>query len=60
MLSENELDIDNTYSLTHYKRKWGGEEHVHYNFLKINKKISYFIYVKLFELVKWYHHRSLN
>jgi len=60
MLSENESDIDNTYSLTHYKRKWGGEEHIHYNFLKINKKISYMIYLKLFKLIKWYHQRSNN
>ncbi|PBO85605.1 MAG: hypothetical protein COA77_03230 [Thaumarchaeota archaeon] len=57
-LSENEDDPDNTRPLTHYKRKWGGVKHTHYHFLKIQKKLSYRIYEKLFRMVRWYHNHS--
>jgi len=58
ILSENESDPDNTRPLTHYKRKWGGEQHTHYHFLKIQKKLSYTVYEKLFKIVRWYHNHS--
>lgn len=58
LLSENEPDIDNTRPLTHYKRKWGGEPHIHYLLLKVQKKKSYMLYVKLFRMVRWYHNHS--
>ena len=58
LLSENDPDPDNTYPLTHYKRKWGGEQHIHYHFLKIQKKLSYRLYEKLFRVVRWYHNHS--
>jgi hypothetical protein len=58
LLSENEPDIDNTRPLTHYKRKWGGEQHIHYHLLKVQKKISYMLYMKLFRIVRWYHNHS--
>jgi lipid II:glycine glycyltransferase (peptidoglycan interpeptide bridge formation enzyme) len=60
LLSENEYDPDNTRPLTHYKKKWGGKQHTHYHFLKINKKISYILYLKLFKLIRWHHQRSNN
>ena len=55
LLSENDPDPDNTRPLTHYKRKWGGDQHIHYNFLKVRKKLSYVLYTKLFHTIRWYH-----
>jgi hypothetical protein len=49
------VDIDNTKPLTHYKRKWGGKETIHYNFLIPGKKIRYELYQKMFRTLKIYH-----
>ena len=48
---------DDVFSLIHYKRKWGGKQYIHYNFIKINKKSSYLIYKKLFKILKWYYRK---
>lgn len=56
VLPENYSEQNNqVFELIHYKRKWGGEEYFHYKFLKINKKLSYIIYNKLFKILKWYY-----
>ena len=55
VILENEIDIDNTKPLTHYKRKWGGKETIHYNFLIPGKKIRYELYQKMFRVLKIYH-----
>jgi len=58
LLSENESNSSSSFSLTHYKRKWGGEEQKHYHFIKIHKKFSYIIFTKLFKILRWYHDHS--
>ena len=55
LILENEIDVDNTKPLTHYKRKWGGKETIHYNFLIPGKKIRYQLYQKMFRILKIYH-----
>ncbi|NQV78140.1 MAG: hypothetical protein HQ490_07270 [Lutibacter sp.] len=55
LLSDNDSDPDNTLPLTHYKRKWGGEQKIHYNFLKPGKKIKYELYLKMFRILRIYH-----
>lgn len=42
-------------SLVFYKKKWGGDEYVHYNLTKASKKYHYLIYKLLFSLVRSYH-----
>ena len=42
-------------SLVFYKKKWGGDEYVHYNLIKASKKYHYIIYKLLFNLVRFYH-----
>jgi hypothetical protein len=46
---------DNKNSLVFYKKKWGGEEYVHYNLIKAPKKYHYLLYKLLFSLVRSYH-----
>ena len=59
LLPENEQDDKKRpFSLIHYKKKWGGKQYIHYNFIKINKKSSYMIYKKLFKILKWYHNKN--
>tara|TARA_B110000438_G_scaffold301739_1_gene357436 strand:- start:9723 stop:10835 length:1113 start_codon:yes stop_codon:yes gene_type:complete len=55
LIQENESDPDNTGALTHYKRKWGGEEKIHYNFLKPGKRVKYELYQKMFRILRIYH-----
>ncbi len=55
LLSDNDPDTCNTFPLIHYKRKWGGEQKMHYNFLKPGKKIKYKIYLKMFRILRVYH-----
>ena len=55
LLSDEDLDPDNTIPLTHYKRKWGGEEKIQYNFLKKGGKIKYATYQKMFRVLRIYH-----
>ena len=55
LLSDEQSDPDNTRPLTHYKRKWGGEEHVHYNVLKVRRKTVYALYKIFFNLIRRYH-----
>ena len=55
LILENEIDVDNTKPLTHYKRKWGGKETIHYNFLIPGKKTRYKLYQKMFRILKIYH-----
>lgn len=45
----------NKNSLIFYKKKWGGDEYVHYNLIKASKKYHYTIYKLLFGLVRSYH-----
>ena len=47
--------IEDKNTLLFYKRKWGGDEYIHYNFVKSRKKFSYKLYRFLFRLVKSYH-----
>jgi len=42
-------------SLVFYKKKWGGDEHFHYNLLKKSKKFHYFLYMFLFKSIRTYH-----
>ena len=59
LLPEKHLEKDDTvFELIHYKKKWGGEQYIHYNFLKINKKFSYIIYKKLFKILQWYYKKK--
>jgi hypothetical protein len=55
LILENEIDVDNTKPLTHYKRKWGGEEIIHYNFLIPGGKTKYELYQKMFRILRIYH-----
>ena len=55
LIQENESDPDNTGALTHYKRKWGGEKKIHYNFLKPGKRVKYELYQKMFRILRIYH-----
>ena len=55
LISDDGPDPDNTLPLTHYKRKWGGEQKIHYNFLKPGKKIRYELYLKMFRFLRIYH-----
>ena len=55
LVLENEIDVDNTKPLTHYKRMWGGEEKIHYNFMIPGKKIKYELYQKMFRILRIYH-----
>ena len=55
LIEENGTDPDNTSPLTHYKRKWGGEEKIYYNFLKPGKKIKYKLYLNMFQILRIYH-----
>lgn len=54
-LLDGEPDPDNTRPLTHYKRKWGGSEQIHYNFLKVRRKFFYTLYKMMFRLIRHYH-----
>ena len=59
LLPEKHLEKDDAvFELIHYKKKWGGKQYVHYNFIKINKKFSYIIYKKLFKILKWYYKKK--
>jgi len=55
LLSDDEPDPDNTLPLTHYKRKWGGEQKIHYNFLRPGGKMKYALYQKMFRILRVYH-----
>lgn len=55
LLSDDEPDPDNTLPLTHYKRKWGGEQKIHYNFLRPGRKMKYALYQKMFRILRVYH-----
>ena len=50
-------DINKTRgsSLLFYKKKWGGDQIVHYGVIKPQKKFHYVIYKLLFNLIKYYH-----
>ena len=47
--------IEDKNTLLFYKKKWGGEEYPHYNFVKSRKKLSYRLYKFLFRLTQSYH-----
>lgn len=47
------LDNDNT--LLFYKKKWGGDEYIHYNVIKVRKKLGYVLYRFLFGMLHAYH-----
>ena len=47
--------IEDKNTLVFYKKKWGGEEYTHYNFVKSRKKLSYQLYKFLFRLTQSYH-----
>jgi hypothetical protein len=55
LLSDNDPDPDNTIPLTHYKRKWGGEPKIHYNFLIQGGKMKFTVYQKMFRVLRIYH-----
>ena len=40
--------------LLFYKKKWGGDECIHYNVIKVSKKYHYTIYKLLFKLIRSY------
>jgi len=48
-------NLQNKNTLLFYKKKWGGNEYVHYNVIKVEKKLYYAIYRTLFSLVRFYH-----
>lgn len=48
-------NTQNNNTLLFYKKKWGGDEHIHYNLVKIQKKYHYALYKLLFGLIKYYH-----
>ena len=51
----NQDAIEDKNTLLFYKKKWGGEEYSHYNFVKSRKKTLYRLYKFLFHLAKSYH-----
>ena len=53
-------ESDSKESLLFYKRKWGGKEVLHYNFTKSNKKLTYSIYLLLFNTVRAYHNFKMR
>lgn len=53
-LEENSKE-NNVKTLLYYKKKWGGDEFIYYNFIKSSKKLSYVLYRLLFNLTKSYY-----
>jgi len=47
--------LDNNHTLLFYKKKWGGDEHIHHNMVKTQKKLHYAAYQFLFRLIRLYH-----
>lgn len=47
-------------TLLYYKKKWGGEEFLQYNVLKVRKKITYKLYMMLFNSVRFFHNLKMN
>jgi len=47
-------------TLLYYKRKWGGEEFSQYNVLKARKKLTYKLYLMLFNSVRFYHNFKMK
>lgn len=48
-------DEQNGNSLLFYKKKWGGDEYIHYSLVKAPKKYHYSLYKLLFGLIRSYH-----
>lgn len=42
-------------ALMFYKKKWGGDERIHYNLIKVSKKYHYSLYRFLFGIIRSYH-----
>lgn len=47
--------LQNNNTLLFYKKKWGGDEYIHYNVIKAQKKFHYTLYRILFGLIRSYH-----
>lgn len=49
------IDKTRESSLLFYKKKWGGDQIIHYGVIKPQKKFHYVIYKLLFNLIRYYH-----